>query len=83
MRGLEHKAGLQKKDKDSTLYSHCIEDHEGCITRFDMTVTGRYRGDPMKRQIAESVRIEEENNLLNRRDEWRHVNLPRIKLTVE
>ena len=82
-RGLEHKAGLQKKDKDSTLYSHCVEDHEGRITKFDMAVTGRYRRDHMKRQIAESVRIEEENNLLNRRDEWRHVNLPRIKLSLE
>ena len=48
-----------------------------------MKVTGQYRGDPMKRQIAESVRIEEEDDLLNRRDEWRHVNLPRIKMTVE
>ena len=82
-RGLEHKAGLVKKDKESTLYSHCIEDHEGRVAKFDMKVTGQYRGDPMKRQIAESVRIEEEDDLLNRRDEWRHVNLPRIKMTVE
>ena len=82
-RGLEHKAGLVKKDKDSTLYSHCVEDHEGRVTKFDMAVTGRYRRDPTKRQIAESVKIEEEQNLLNKRDEWRQVKLPRVVLSME
>ena len=82
-RGIEHKAGLVKKDKDSTLYSHCLEDHEGRVTKFDMAVTGRYRGDPMKRQIAESVKIEAEENLLNKRDEWRQVKLPRVHLSME
>ena len=80
---LEHKAGLAKKDEDSTLYSHSIEEHDGRVTKFDIAVTGRYRGDPMKRQIAESVKIEEEENLLNKRDEWRQVKLPRVMLSME
>ena len=48
-----------------------------------MAVIGRYGGDPMKRQIAESVKIEEEENQLNKRDEWRQVKLPRVVLSME
>ena len=78
-----HKAGLVKKDKYIALYRQCIEDRKGRVTKFDMAVTGRYRGDPIKRQIAESVKIEEGENLLNKRDEWRQVKLPRVVLSME
>ena len=44
-----------------------------------MEVTGKFGGDALKRQIAESVKIQNTPTdlLLNRRDEWRQTILPR------
>ena len=81
-RGLEHKTGLNKKDKNSALHEHCMEEHEGRPAEFKMKVTGTYRKDPLKRQISESIRIEETQNLLNRKDEWRQLKLPRAQLRL-
>ena len=82
-RGTEHRTGIHRRDKESTLYNHCIEEHDGKIAKFQMKVTGRFKGDPMKRQITESINIEQEDHLLNRRDEWRQIKLPRITLRLE
>ena len=81
-RGLEHRTALIKKDVTSPLVAHCIDEHGGRRTKFTMNVTGRFRGDPMKRQISESIFIEQTENILNRRDEWRQLNLPRSEIRL-
>ena len=81
-RGLEHRAALLKKDVNSPLVAHCIEAHGGRMTKFTMNVTGRFRGDPTKRQISESIYIEKTDNILNRKDEWRQLNLPRSEVRL-
>ena len=78
-RGLEHIASVARKDMNSPLYLHSINLHDGLGTDFNMEVTGKFGGDALKRQIAESVKIQNTPTdlLLNRRDEWRQTILPR------
>ena len=62
---------------------HNIENHSGAPPPgFVMKVTGVFGGDATKRQERESVLIQKtpENQLINRRDEWRQVKLPRVEL---
>ena len=82
VRGLEHKTALHSKDPKSTLYQHCKEEHGDKIVQFQMKVTGKFGGDALKRQLTESVLIHEgpSSNILNKRDEWRHIQLPRVTL---
>ena len=47
-----------------------------------MNVTGSFRGDALKRQITESVLIERTEHIINRRDEWRQLHLPRSELAL-
>ena len=81
-RGLEHIASVARKDPHSPLYMHCLEEHNGRPVLFRMEVTGAYGGDPLKRQITESVNIQKlpAHQLLNRRDEWRQTILPRLSV---
>ena len=83
-RGMEHRSDLEKKDKNSPLHTHNIEKHNGETPGFKMKVTGVFGGDATKRQIRESVLIRQTQteNLINRRDEWRHLTLPRIELCL-
>jgi len=84
-RGLEHKTAVNKKDTNSPLYQHCVDYHEARQVPFKMKVTGTFQGDALKRQLSESVSIQETppQMLLNRRDECRQVLLPRVGLCVE
>ena len=81
-RGLEHKSALSRRDINSVLYQHCREDHGGRVVPFKMRITGNFGGDALKRQLTESVMIQESppDEILNRRDEWRHIQLPRVTL---
>ena len=84
-RGLEHKSDLRKKNAKSPLHLHNIEKHDSTpAPGFEMRVTGVFGGDATKRQVRESVLIQkmEEENLINRRDEWPQVKLPRILLSL-
>lgn len=65
----------------SVLWKHTQEKHQGIIPNFTCNVTGLFQGDPMLRQISESVRInrEEASNLMNTKTEWNFLNLPRAK----
>ena len=81
-RGLEHIASVARRDPHSPLFIHCLEEHNGRTVMFRMEVTGAYGGDPLKRQITESVNIQNlpAHQLLNRRDEWRQTILPRLSV---
>ena len=75
---------LQKKEKKSPLHLHNVEQHDGGNPGFSMKVTGVFGGDATKRQVREAVVIQQTpmSKLMNRRDEWRQVKLPRIELSV-
>ena len=82
-RGREHSMDLRKKNVKSPLHLHNIEKHNDTPPPgFEMKVTGVFGGDATKRQVRESVLIQKipENQLINRRDEWRQVKLPRVEL---
>merc|ERR1712102_273713 len=83
-RGVEHSRDVQKKEKKSPLHLHNVEQHDGGNPGFSMKVTGVFGGDATKRQVREAVVIQQTpmNELMNRRDEWRQVKLPRIELSV-
>ena len=82
IRGLEHKAALRNRDPNSVLHQHCKEKHKDRNVPFKMRVTRKFGGDALKRQLTESVLIQEgpTEDILNRRDEWRHISLPRVAL---
>ena len=77
-------AGKTKQDKKSPLHLHNLERHGGRAPGFEMKVTGVFGGDALKRQVRESVMIQQtpEEELLNRRDEWRQVKLPQVRLCL-
>ena len=81
-RGLGHRSAIFRRDINSVLYQHCREDHGGRVVPFKMRITGNFGGDALKRQLTESVMIQESppDEILNRRDEWRHIQLPRVTL---
>ena len=83
-RGMEHRSDLGKKEKRSPLHIHNVERHGGETPGFQMSVTGVFGGDATKRQVRESVLIQQTptDTLINRRDEWRQVKLPRIELCL-
>ena len=84
-RGGEHLTDLQKKNTKSPLHLHNVEEHRDATPPgFEMKVTGTFGGDATKRQVRESVLIQKvpSNDLMNRRDEWRQVKLPRVELRL-
>ena len=48
--------------------------------RFKMEVTGVYGGDALLRQVSEAIRIKETRGQMNRQEEWRQIQLPRLGL---
>ena len=82
-RGLEHERQYQAKDSNSVMLRHAKEKHNGEKKNFKMRVTGIYGRDAMKRQIAESIAIEETEakSLINTRSEWSKTKVPRAKVS--
>ena len=66
----EHHRALTKK-KDSNLWEHCVEVHNGEMVDFRCRVTGTFKEDPLSRQLDEAIRLQkEEGTLLNDKNEW-------------
>ena len=84
-RGREHMARLTARDlNNSPLWRHCVEQHEGEMQTFLMSVTGSYKNDAMLRQVTEAVQI---NNMdvpacMNDREEWNMTRIPRTIITT-
>ena len=79
-RGTQHLTDLASKNVDnSPLWRHCLEGHRGEMQSFKMSITGSYRNDPMLRQIAEAVQINNSHvgTLINDRAEWNMTRIPR------
>ena len=83
VRGSKHARDLIAKNDSSALWQHCMEKHGGVMQRFGMTIEDKVRGDAMKRQILESIRISRvpEDRNLNRKGEWNSARLPRAVIT--
>ena len=61
---------MSNKTRESVLWSHCLNDHNGRETAFTMKAS-RYFTEPLSRQIHEAVRIHNAVNTMNRRGEWK------------
>jgi hypothetical protein len=84
-RGNKHLTDLAaRNENNSPLWRHCIEEHNGELQTFQMSVTGSYRNDAMLRQIAEAVQIERTatGTLMNDRAEWNMTRVPRTTISV-
>ena len=84
-RGSEHMADLASRNADnSPLWRHCLEEHEGEMQTFEMSITGSYRNDSMLRQIAEAVQINgtDVSTLMNDRAEWNMTRIPRATIST-
>ena len=85
-RGDKHTRNLNRRDeRNSPLWRHCVEVHNGEMQDFTMKVTGTYRKDAMLRQISEAVKIEntDADRLMNTRSEWNMTRVPRATVTYE
>ena len=84
-RGKEHLHSLNRREEQSVMWRHACEKHGGDIPSFVMNVTGIFRDDAMLRQITEAVLIGKvkHNELINTKNEWNYVKVPRAIVTVE
>ena len=83
-RGKEHLQYLRLRNrKNSPLWRHCLEVHNGEVQQFSMSVTQTHRNDCMMRQITEAVQINnlDPNRLMNTRGEMRMTRIPRASIT--
>ena len=83
-RGVEHLAGIRSEReevrKNSPLWRHARESHAGVMPEYRMSVTGIYHNDTMMRQIAENVKINRQNNVINNKTEYNLVRIPRVAI---
>ena len=81
-RGKEHMKAMHSDNTPSVLFEHCRNKHNSVLQDFSMSVTGVFPQDPMGRQITESVLIKHcnRNKLMNTKQEWNHVKIPRMKI---
>ena len=82
-RGLKHLDDLRARNvKNSPLWRHCRDVHNGEMQRFKMRITGTFRNDAMLRQITEAVQIDsvEPGRLMNTRTEWNITRVPRAAI---
>ena len=66
----------------ATLKHHVDEKHaaEAEPPKFKMEVTEIFGGDALKRQVSEAIQIRETRGQMNRQEEWRQIQLPRLGL---
>ena len=79
-RGLKHIDDLNgKRDR---LWKHCQNEHGGERQEFRMSILNTCRNDPTKRQIMESIYIQntDPSVTMNERAEWNGVTVPRIRI---
>ena len=84
-RGKKHMSDLVGRNvSNSPLWKHCLEEHDGELQTFQMSITGSYRNDAMLRQITEAVQIENTatGTLMNDRAEWNMTRVPRVTIST-
>ena len=83
-RGKKHMSDLVGRNVGNPpLWRHCLEEHNGELQIFQMSITGSYRNDAMLRQITEAVQIENTptGTLMNDRAEWNMTRVPRVTIS--
>ena len=82
-RGEEHKYKLKSKDEKSVLWRHVKNQHSDKEAKYNMKVIDKCRNNPLERQLYEAVRIRrtEPSTLLNEKDEWNMIKLPKVQVT--
>ena len=83
-RGKKHISDLVSRNaSNSPLWRHCLDEHNGEMQAFQMSITGTYKNDTMLRQIAEAVQIENTatGTLMNDRAEWNMTRVPRVTIS--
>ena len=82
VRGKEHIFDYRKKLAKSVMWKHCKSKHQGTLQEFEMRVVDCSRGDPMMRQILESIRInkEPEERRINDKTEWNIGKIPQAEI---
>ena len=79
---LSQLSGIIKKPQPKpTLKAHVDEKHAGEPPKFKMEVVKMHGGDALLRQISEAVQIRETKGQMNRQEEWRQIQLPRLGLS--
>ena len=74
--------GVRRKQPKPTIQHHVDDRHADDPTppKFKMEVTKVYRGDALLRQVGEAIQIRETPGQMNRQEEWRQIQLPRLGL---
>ena len=83
-RGKDHLQYLRlRSKKNSPLWRHCLEVHNGQVQQFSMAINGTHRNDSMMRQITEAIQINnlDPNRLMNTRAAMRMTRIPRASIT--
>lgn len=78
----EHFAKWKEKARDSYLYKHSLECHNGEEFEVDIRIIVQCYGKPSTRLITEAVYIEElpKENSMNSKAEWTYVKLPHVEV---
>ena len=81
----KHLSDLNQKRGGSVLWKHAHRKHGEIIPHYRMNVTGVYRQDAMKRQIAEAVQIGDAGlaMLMNDKTEWQLNHVLQLTTTTE
>ena len=80
-RGKEHADDLRKKSEKSVLYRHYRDKHHGEEQpTYEMRIRKVFGEDATMRQITEAITIKNENPQINSKEEWGHLDLPRIRI---
>ena len=84
-RGCCHLDDYRLKKEDSPLWKHCVKVHNSELQSFQMTILDRCRGDATKRQILESLRIQQvpEERSMNSKGEWNTARVPRVRIVSD
>ena len=82
-RGGEHQKQYGLKNPESTMWKHCVKEHNGQEQEFEMRIVDYSRGDPLMRQIKEAININEIpiEKRLNDKKEWNIGKLPTMEIT--
>ena len=80
VRGRDHLRGLRNKNKDSVLWKHVANEHDGRDdVEFKMNVLKTYGRDNLTRKTNEAVRINNNKGVrLNSKAEFRQPRVPRL-----
>ena len=76
----QHFEYWMRKLEGSPLYKHEQLYHDGIVFPVNMKITKRCFGDPMKRQIAEAVLIDEltDEQTMKSKNEWSYIRLAKV-----